>query len=109
MGADVAPFLRFDARDVRVTLRRRLAALGVEHFVEYGLHSFRRGHAMDLVDSGASLATILAAGGWKSCAFAAYLQMHMVEKGAARAAAVVDAFDDDAHSSDSEGEVEGVV
>ena len=57
---------------------------------------------MDLVESGADLCTLLAAGGWRSSAFAAYLQMRAVEKGAVRAAALSLSGQD--HSSDSEVE-----
>ena len=102
------PFSALKDWDVRANLRRRLAILGVEHHAEFGLHAFRRGHAMDLLDSGADLLTILRAGGWRSCAFAAYLQMQAVESGAVAAAqgsviccdSGVDA--QTVHSSDSE-------
>ena len=40
---------------------------------KYRLHDFRRGHARDLQASGANLATILAAGQWKSPALLCYL------------------------------------
>ena len=75
-----APFSRWSSGALRVNLRRRLAALGIEHATEYGLHSFRRGHAMDMFERGAGLRLILEAGGWKSCAFALYLQGSLVEK-----------------------------
>ena len=38
-----------------------------------GWHSLRRGMARDLLESGATLATILRSGGWKSSAFLRYL------------------------------------
>ena len=41
---------------------------------------------MDLLASGADLVTILRAGGWKSCAFAAYLEARFLEKAAVAAA-----------------------
>ena len=50
-------------------LRRRLTKVGVENPEAYRLHDMRRGHAQDLVIRGASLSTILRAGGWKSSAF----------------------------------------
>ena len=46
----------------------------------YGTHSLRRGHARDLLESGATLAEILRAGQWKSAAFMRYLNMADIEK-----------------------------
>ena len=67
------PFAAFTASELRLNLRRRLARLGVEAYAEYGLHTFRRGHAMDMLERGGDLATILAAGDWSSSAFKFYL------------------------------------
>ena len=47
--------------------------LEVPEAEKYRLHDFRRGHGRDLQASGANLATILAAGEWKSPAFLSYL------------------------------------
>ena len=46
----------------------------------YGTHDFRRGHAEDLRQCGASLAEILLAGQWKSAAFLKYLDEAELEK-----------------------------
>ena len=110
LQAGEKPFAHFRDADIRTNLRRRLEALGVKHFHEYGLHSFRRGHAMDLLNSGADLVTILTAGGCKSCAFAAYLEARVLEmsavavaQGAPARAPVLQALPIDlTRSSDSE-------
>ena len=46
----------------------------------YGTHSLRRGHARDLLESGATLAEILRAGQWRSAAFMRYLNLADIEK-----------------------------
>ena len=61
------------------------------------LHDFRRGHAQDLLEAGASLMTILRAGEWRSAAFMAYLDTAEME-----ARAVLQAHL--GQSSDEEGE-----
>ena len=92
------PFASFSASELRVNLRRRLACLNIEAYGEYGLHSFRRGHAMDLVERGGDLAMILAAGDWNSSAFKFYLcQMRLESRTVAQAQGE--------HSSDSEDDV----
>ena len=63
-------------------LRVALAAREVRNHSSYGLHSLRRGAARALVDSGSDLATIALAGGWRSSAFSAYLDLMGVEMGA---------------------------
>ena len=63
-------------------LKIALVAREVRNFQSFGLHSLRRGAARALVDSGSDLATILKAGGWKSSAFAAYLDLMGVEMNA---------------------------
>ena len=45
-----------------------------------GLHSLRRGAAQALHNNGAHLSTILLAGGWRSSAFRAYMDLHGLEK-----------------------------
>ena len=65
------------------TLREMLAALGVQEAGLSRLHDLRRGHAKDLQDeAGATLAEILAAGEWRSCAFMAYLDRDDLERDA---------------------------
>ncbi len=71
--------------------------LGVEDAGSYLLHDFRRGHAEDLLNLGASLCVILKAGEWSSAAFAKYLNTSQLE-----ARAVVEA-----HCASSSSESEG--
>lgn len=54
----------------------------------YRCHDLRRGHAKDLVESGASLVEILAAGQWRSPAFLKYLDLRTLERDAVLAACV---------------------
>ena len=60
-------------------LRTCLEDLGVKDAASYRCHDFRRGHALDLQLSGASLWTILEAGQWRSPAFMQYLDMGRLE------------------------------
>ena len=66
-------FIGITAASALAELRRWLQMLEVPEAQKYRLHDFRRGHARDLQASGANLATILAAGQWKSPAFLCYL------------------------------------
>ena len=59
-----------------------------------GWHSLRRGMARDLLDSGATLATILRAGGWKSSAFLRYLCRKDVDSREATEFALADSSSD---------------
>ena len=61
-------------------LRIALEARDVPRAREYGLHSLRRGAANALVVAGGDLATLLRAGGWRSSAFRAYLDLVGLEK-----------------------------
>ena len=63
-------------------LRNVLTHLAVPCADEYGTHAFRRGHAQDLLNGGATLAEILRAGQWKSGAFHRYLETADIEQGA---------------------------
>ena len=72
-------FVGLSPKDANSELRRRLHAVGVSNAELFTLHAFRRGHAMDLVASGARLWEILQAGEWRSPAFLAYLKLHKVE------------------------------
>ena len=56
----------------------------------YRCHDLRRGHAKDLVESGASLVEILSAGQWRSPAFLKYLDLRTLERDAVLAACVDD-------------------
>ena len=61
------------------TLRKHLQCIGLAKVEEVTLHAFRRGHAQDMADGGSALTEILRAGGWRSVAFAEYLQTHELE------------------------------
>ena len=63
------------AQSALAFLRVALAARDVAHAERHGLHALRRGAAQALVDRGGSLPLLLKAGGWKSSAFKAYLDM----------------------------------
>ena len=58
-------------------LVRRCRAIGLG---KVGWHSFRRGRAQDMLASGATLAQILTAGGWRSSAFLSYLRRRDVDE-----------------------------
>ena len=61
-------------------LRIALEARSVPNASKYGLHALRRGAAQELVAGGGDLSTLLLAGGWRSSAFKAYLNIVGVEK-----------------------------
>ena len=61
-------------------LRVALDVRNVHHAEKYGLHSLRRGAATTLASSGCSLAVLLKAGGWRSGAFQAHLDLAGLEK-----------------------------
>ena len=63
--------------------------------MDHTLRDFRRGHAQDLAESGATLRTILEAGEWKSPAFAVYLDMAVSESRASLEAHAVDSSEDE--------------
>ena len=90
------PFAAVSVAGARSELRRRLRELGVDGADDYNLHDFRRGHAQDLVESGADLHRILRAGEWLPPAHLKYVDSVKCEK-----AAVVQAHLDE---SASEGE-----
>ena len=71
-GADpLAPlFPTFSSRRFAESLRVASAALGVP---DATWHALRRGHASDLIASGAPLAQVLVQGGWRSSAFLRYI------------------------------------
>ena len=68
-------------------------AVGVIDAENYTTHDLRRGHTMDMAESGCSLAKILEAGGWCSKRFAVYMNEEILENRAALAAKL-DAFED---------------
>ena len=78
-------------------LRIALEAREVPRAKEYGLHSLRRGAAQELVSCGGDLATLLLAGGWRSAAFKAYLNVVGLEKSvfSATVGSLIDLDDDE--------------
>ena len=60
--------------------RQLLTALGIASAGKYATHDFRRGHAQDMLDCGATLAQILLAGQWKSASFLKYLKEAELER-----------------------------
>ena len=91
------PFQMLSARSAREGLKRRLVLLEVPKARSFWLHDFKRGHAQDLVERGATLAEILHSGEWKTPAFLAYLDMHKLECGA-----VVEAHADESSEAESD-------
>ena len=77
-----APFAQFGAARALGDLRQVLQTLEVENALAYGTHAMRRGHAQDLLQSGAGLVQILRAGEWRSAAFKEYLHAEQLEAGA---------------------------
>ena len=61
-------------------MRRRLALCNIDRPREFALHDFRRGHADDMREKGASLNLILSAGEWKSAAFMSYMNAAELER-----------------------------
>ena len=92
MGFEVGtvPFEVFGPAVCLAKLRRRLRELEVPKAGLYKLHDFRRGHAQDLLESGAGLALILKAGEWKSAAFLAYVDWSRLEEKAVLEAQLAD-------------------
>ena len=82
MTAGHRPFGRMTGARATSQLRRRLALLHVPEADKFNLHGFRRGHAQDLLASGADLYTILRAGEWRSSAFVEYLEQAELESAA---------------------------
>ena len=80
--AGTQPFAHIKPSNANKTLRRRLSQSRVAHAFGYCMHDFRRGHAKDTVTNGDSLATILKAGGWRSAAFQAYIDLSELETSA---------------------------
>ena len=73
------PFKNVTAAESLKILREILANVGLPDAHLYRTHDMRRGHALDLQLSGASLYEILTAGEWRSPAFLKYLDMHRLE------------------------------
>ena len=73
-----------------------LVCLQIVDAPKYRTQDLRRGHAQDLLESGATLGEILRAGQWRSPAFLKYLDLESLEQDA-----VVEAHLDES-SSDGE-------
>ena len=80
-------------RSANRDMRKLLEAVGVIDAENYSTHDLRRGHTLDMAESGCSLAEILEAGGWCSKRFAVYINVETLESKAALAAKL-DEFDD---------------
>ena len=78
-----------------LSLRRRLESLGVVGAHKHRTQDFRRGHAQDLLESGASLREILCAGEWRSPAFLEYLNLEKLEHDMVVQAHLDDSEDDE--------------
>ena len=78
-------------------LKVALKARDVPNADRFTLHSLRRGAAQALVEKGGDLATLMLAGGWRSSAFRAYLDLMGIEKSIFSGAVdvLVDLDDDD--------------
>jgi len=74
------PWRHLSAAQALKKLREVLTTLDVDSPSHYGTHSFRRGHATDMLESGATLAVILSAGQWRSAAFMKYLKEADIER-----------------------------
>ncbi len=91
-----ALFPGWQPANVLVKLRVALGRLNVPRAKEYRTHDFRRGHAQDLAAAGADLASILAAGEWRSPAFLAYLSREELEGDAVLQAHLAESDDEEA-------------
>jgi len=89
------PFQHISAQRARDALKRYLLDMGVAGASEHWLHDLRRGHAQDLLDSGARLNEILAAGEWASPRFTAYLDMEGLENAAVVEAHMMESDDEE--------------
>jgi len=90
-------FKGVSGQDAICAIRQCLKRLGVKGSSKYTTKAFRRGHARQLADEGASLCTILAAGEWGSKAFMVYQDHCSIERNAVLEAHL-------AESDDSQGE-----
>ena len=90
-----APFAAISAARARALLREHLASMGIADAQAHSLHDFRRGHARDLAEAGASPDSIKALGEWVSPAFLKYLDVSTVEAQYVLQAHLDDSEDDD--------------
>ncbi len=92
-----APWAGWCATGVRNALRSALRHTGVVNADACGTHSFRRGHAQDIVEFGGRVTDILKAGDWQMPAWMRYLDVEKMERQAVAEAHF------GASSSDDEG------
>ena len=90
------PFAAINKAKALVDLRAMLKAIGVAEAEHFRTHDVRRGHAEDLLESGAPLVEILRAGEWRSAAFANYIDDDKLEAGAVLDAHWIASDDEDA-------------
>ena len=81
-GVGTRAFANFSPADTVAAVRFAVRAVGAERPEEFDAKALRRGHALDLVERGASLAEILRAGGWRSAACIEYLPVESLERDA---------------------------
>ena len=76
-----------------------LEARCIPHAEKFTLHSLRRGAAQALVKGGGDLPTLLKAGGWRSSAFKAYMDLMGIENAVFTASVnKLIELDDDGHT-----------
>ena len=96
-----APWAGWHATGVRSALRTALRHAGVANADAYGTHSFRRGHAQDIVEFGGRVTDILKAGDWQMPAWMRYLDVEKMERQAVAKAHFGESSSDD-EGGDSE-------
>ena len=95
-AGDKTRLFSFSKQDFLFAVRAAAQKAGYIEHARLGTHSFRRGMAQDIVDSGSPLSVLLRAGEWNSKAFLACLRQAQPQE-AAIAQAVI-------YLSDSEDE-----
>ncbi len=96
MPEGARPFAAINKARALADLRAMLKAIGVAEAECFRTHDVRRGHAEDLLESGAPLVEILRAGEWRSAAFANYIDDDKLEAGAVLDAHWIASDDEDA-------------
>ena len=72
----------------RAKIKELAQQVGVTDWAHVGTHSFRRGMAQDIVDTGSPLSVLLRAGGWSSSAYLEYLREGQCSEAAAGQAVI---------------------
>jgi len=99
LGA-IAPCAHLKGALVMKKLRQRLSALELESADLYRLQDFRRGHARDLQESGATLPQILKTGQWRTPAVLAYIDPAQLEADMVTKAHIVEMHADESRSDE---------